>query len=116
MPGRRSLLAMIFRRGKRAATTAEELWARVQAAEEDHGTALGESDAFGVIDPGRDGSPQYEAAYRAAGLAWVRAEEARHDLDQFLHPRRYARKGHRAEALDRFRRRAGAGPEIEAGA
>ena len=37
---------------------------------------------------------------------WLDAEGARHELDAFLHPKWYAKKGHRAEALYRFRRRA----------
>jgi hypothetical protein len=96
--------------------TADELWARVQAAEKAHQAALDGYGSFGVLDPSAEGSPEYEQAYNTASEAWIDAEAARHDLDAFLNPKRYARKGYRAEALDDFRARAEVDePEIEAG-
>lgn len=84
------------------------LWDRVQSAEREHRAAVARCEAFGVLDPSA-GSPEYDEAYLSVGRAWVDAEAARHELDAFLHPRRYARKGHRDEALGEFRARAGAG-------
>jgi hypothetical protein len=41
---------------------------------------------------------------------------ARHELDAFVNPERYVKRGYQAEALDGFRRQAQADdPEIEAG-
>lgn len=68
--------------------------------------AVARCEASGVLDPAT-GSPEYDEAYLSAGRAWADAEAARHELDAFLHPKRYARKGHRAEALGAFRGRAG---------
>jgi hypothetical protein len=99
-------------------STADELWARVQLAEKDAQAALDQYEAFGVVDPSSEGSQEYEEAYRDAGRAWVRAEEARHELDAFLNPARYAEKGYEAEALDEFRIRAESHqpePELQAG-
>lgn len=101
------------RRGNRAGraallATADELWARVRAAEKDAQAALDQYEAFGVLDPTSEGSAEYEEAHRSAGRAWVRAEQARHELDAFLNPARYAKKGYRAEALQKFRVRAAA--------
>jgi hypothetical protein len=94
--------------------TSGELWARVQSAEKEHRAALARYEAFGVLDPSSEWSPEYAQAERNAGLAWVHAEQARHQLDAFLHPERYARQGYRAEALDQFRAQAEADePEIE---
>jgi hypothetical protein len=96
--------------------TTDELWRRVQAAEAEEQAARDRYEAFGVLDPSSEWSEEYEAAQCDAGQAWARAEEARHELDAFVNPKRYARKGYRAEALDRFRRQAEADePEIEAG-
>jgi hypothetical protein len=99
-----------------ARPTAAELWGRVQSAEKAARAALDEYEGFGVLDPTSEGSPEYEEAHRAVGWAWVRAEEARHELDAFLNPKRYAKKGYRAEALDEFRAQAEISdldPEIE---
>ena len=97
-----------------AAPAAGELWARVQCTEKEHQASLARYEAFGVLDPSSEWTPQYEQAGRSADLAWVRAEEARHELDAFLHPKRYAGKGYAAEALDEFRAQAKADePEIE---
>jgi len=98
------------RRGNRAARAAmlaiaDQLWARVQAAEKDAQAAHDHYEAFGVLDPTTEGSEEYEQARRSADRAWVCAEQARHELDAFLHPARYAKKGYRAEALDKFRLR-----------
>lgn len=80
------------------------LWTRVQAAEAEHQAAIAREAAFGVTDPSAAWvPPEYFQACDAAREAWVNAEQARHELDACLHPRRYARRGHRAEALDRFR-------------
>ena len=95
--------------------TADELWARVQAAESEEQAALDKYKAFGVLDPSSQWSPEYEEADRASRTAWVHAEEARHDLDAFLNPERYAEKGYEAEALDKFRARPEAGPAAEIG-
>jgi hypothetical protein len=96
--------------------TADELWGRVQAAEVEQQAALDRYEAFGVLDPSSEWSEEYEAAQCDAGRAWVRAEEARHELDAFVNPKRYAKKGYRAEALDGFRRQAEADElGIEAG-
>jgi hypothetical protein len=86
--------------------TAGELWARVQAAEKEAQAAQDKYEAFGVLDPSSEGSPEYEQAYRDVGRAWVNAEAARHELDAFLNPERYAEKGYRAEALDKLRTQA----------
>lgn len=94
---------------------AGELWARVQAAEKEERAADERYEAFGVFDPSSEWSPEYEEADLASHAAWVRAEEARHELDAFLNPKRYARKGYRAEALDEFRAVAEAELELEAG-
>jgi hypothetical protein len=94
--------------------TADELWDRVQAAEKQAQAALDKYEAFGVLDPSSEWSPEYDEARRDAGRAWVDAEAARHELDAFLNPERYAEKGYEAEALDEFRARAEAGPEPEA--
>lgn len=85
--------------------TADQLWARVQAAEKQAQAALDQHEAFGVLDPSSERSPQYEEAHAAYHAAWVVAEGARHDLDAFLNPERYAESGYRAEALDGFRSR-----------
>jgi hypothetical protein len=95
--------------------TAGELWARVQAAEKEEQAARERYEAFGVLDPTSEGSLEYEEADDASRAAWVRAEEARHDLDAFLNPKRYARKGYRAEALDEFRAQPETELEMEAG-
>jgi hypothetical protein len=81
------------------------LWARVQSAEREHRGAVARCEAFGVVDPST-GPPEYDEAYRSVGRAWVDAEVARHELDAFLHPKRYYKKGHREEALDKFRAQA----------
>jgi hypothetical protein len=101
---------------------AYEHWDRVVAAEADEQSAQAAVEAFGVTDPSSQWTPEYNAAQSAASAAWVRAEGARHDLDAFLNPERYAREGYRAEALDGFRARAaasapavpGPGPDREA--
>ena len=93
--------------------TADELWARVQAAEKEERAALDTYQAFGVLDPSSEWSPEYEEADRASRAAWVHAEEARHDLDAFLNPERYAEKGYEAEALDTFRARPQAEPAAD---
>jgi hypothetical protein len=99
-----------------AMATADELWGRVQAAEAEEQAALDRYEAFRGLNPTSEWSEEYEAARGDAGRAWARAEEARHELDRLVNPRRYAKKGYRAEALDRFRRQAEADdPEIEAG-
>ena len=96
--------------------TADELWGRVRAAEKAHQAARDRYESFGVLDPSSEGSPEYEQAYRSASETWIDAEAARHDLDAFLNPDRYAGKGYRAEALDEFRARGEVDePEIEAG-
>ena len=95
--------------------TADELWRRVRAAEAEEQAALDRYEAFGVLDPSSEWSEEYEAAKRDAGSAWVRVEQARHELDAFLNPKRYARRGYRAEALDRFRQAEADAPEMEAG-
>jgi hypothetical protein len=77
--------------------TADELRAEVQAAEKEHQAATGELGAFGVLDPSSEWTPEYGDAYDAEGAAWVKAEGARHELDAFLHPQRYAEKGYEAE-------------------
>ena len=86
--------------------TAGELWARVQAAEKEEQAALDEYEAFGVLDPSSEWSPEFAQADRNARRAWVHAEMARHELDAFLNPERYAEKGYRAEALDKLRAQA----------
>ena len=92
--------------------TADELWARVQAAEKTEArTALQRQE---IGDPAPDWSPEYEAADQAARTAWLGAEGARHDLDAFLNPERYAEKGYAPEALDGFRAQAGIEAEPEA--
>lgn len=88
--------------------TADELWGRVQAAEKEEEAARERYETFGVLDPSSEGSPEYEEAERDSGRAWVRAEEARHDLDAFLNPERYAEKGYEGEALDELRAQAAA--------
>jgi hypothetical protein len=85
--------------------SADELWARVQAAEKEAQAALDRYEAFGVLDPSSEGSPEYEEAHAACRAAWVHAEGARHDLDGFLNPGRYAESGYRSEGLDGFRSR-----------
>lgn len=85
--------------------SAHELWARVQEAENKAQAALDKYEAFGVLDPSSEWSPEYEQAHADYQAAWVEAEGARHDLDAFLNPRRYAKRGYRAEALDGFRAR-----------
>lgn len=90
--------------------TAGELWTRVQAAEKQAQAALDEYEAFGVLDPSAEWSPEYEEARENAGRAWVNAEMARHEVDAFLNPKRYAKKGYRAEALDKLRAQAEAEP------
>lgn len=79
-----------------------ELWDAVQAAEKTAQAALDKYEAFGVLDPS-SGSAEYEEAHAAYHAAWVAAEGARHELDAFLNPERYAESGYRAEALDGFR-------------
>ncbi len=93
--------------------TTDELWARVQAAEKEAQAALDKYEAFGVLDPSSEWSPEYEEAHRASHDAWVHAERARHDLDAFLNPERYAEKGYEAEALDKFRAQPEAEPAAE---
>jgi hypothetical protein len=95
--------------------SAEELWARVQAAEKEAQAALDRYEAFGVLDPSSEWSPEYEEAHAACHAAWVHAEMARHDLDSFLNPKRYAKRGYRAEALDGFRSRSEPDPKIHQG-
>lgn len=68
--------------------TAGELWARVQAAENEEEAAHEKYEAFGVLDPSSEGSLEYEEADLASRAAWLRAEVARHDLDAFLNPER----------------------------
>lgn len=92
--------------------SADELWARVQAAENKGQAALDKYEAFGVSDPSSEGSAEYEQAHAAYHTAWVEAEGARHDLDAFLNPRRYAQIGYRAEALDPFRHQPEPGAKI----
>jgi hypothetical protein len=94
-------------------TTAGELWARVQAAEETERAARARLREFGSFHPD-SWSPEAEAAHDAEQTAWVDAEGARHDLDAFLNPQRYAEKGYEAEALDGFRGQAAAEAEPEA--
>lgn len=89
--------------------TADELGDRVQAAEtaeQEARAALDEYERFGNLDLSSEEYRAYEEVRRAASRAWIRAEEARHTLDAFLNPKRYARKGYRDEALDKFRARA----------
>ncbi len=86
-------------------TTADELWGRVQAAEAAERTARAAVREFGSFHPD-SWSPEAEAARDAEHEAWLDGEEARHELDAFLNPERYAAKGYRAEALDEFRARA----------
>ena len=88
-------------------STPGELWTQVLLAEGEHDAALAWVEGFGVTDPASEGSLEYEIARDQADATWVRAEEARHALDAALHPRRYARRGHRPEALNRFRRTRG---------
>ena len=91
--------------------TAGELWARVQAAEKEEEAARERYEAFEVLDPSSEWCPpEYEQADLDYRRAWVRAEEARHGLDAFLNPKRYAEKGYRAEALDKLRAQAEAEP------
>jgi hypothetical protein len=87
---------------------ANEHWDRVVAAETEEQSASAALEALGVTDPSSQWTPEYDAAVKAAGEAWVHAEEARHDLDAFLNPERYAREGYRAEALYEFRNAAAA--------
>jgi hypothetical protein len=94
--------------------TAGELWAEVQAAEKEHQAVIDELDAFGVLDPSSEWTPEYGDAYDAEHAAWVKAEGARHELDAFPNPRRYAGKGYQAEALDQFRAQAATEAEPEA--
>jgi hypothetical protein len=82
---------------------ANEHWNRVVAAEAEERAASAAVEAFGVTDPSSQWTPEYNAAQSAASAAWVRAEGARHELDAFLNPERYATEGYRAEALDGFR-------------
>jgi hypothetical protein len=56
--------------------TAGELWGRVRRPRQRPGLHLDRYEAFGVLDPSSEGSEEYEAAWRDAGRAWVRAEEA----------------------------------------
>jgi hypothetical protein len=96
-----------------ASPTSGELWARVQAAEKEYEAAVARCEAFGVLDPSMESSPEYEEAYRSVSRAWVNADVARHELDAFFHPKRYAKKGYRDEALGEFRARAEADePEV----
>src|SRR5580704_8425819 len=102
--------------------SANEHWDRVVAAEAEEQAATAAVEAFGVTDPSSQWTPEYNAAQSAASAAWVRVESARHDLDAFLNPERYATEGYRAEALDEYRALAAAsapavpepGPDREA--
>ena len=77
--------------------TADELRARVRAAEQEEQAAKQRCEAFGVLDPTSQGSVEYEEARDDAGRAWVKAEMARHELDAFLNPERYAERGYQGE-------------------
>lgn len=92
----------------------DDYWDRLQAAEKEEQAASAAMEAFGVTDPTSQWTPGYEAATTAAGEAWVHVEEARHELDAFLNPERYAREGYSSEALHEAAARRGAGPDREA--
>jgi hypothetical protein len=78
--------------------TADELRARVRAAEQEAQAAQDRYEAFDVRDPSADSTPEYEEAHLQARQTWVKAEMARHDLDAFLNPKRYAKRGYQGEA------------------
>jgi len=92
--------------------TVQEHWARVQTAEEAEKAAAQKCNTFGMADPTVQWRPEYEEACREYDTAWGQAEQARHEMDEFLHPKRYAEKGHRAGSLDRYRVWAAADKEI----
>jgi hypothetical protein len=89
------------RRQVAADTEVRFLLGRLRAAEKAEAQAAQRAREIGDLGPGQ--TPEYAAADEARRAAWLNAEDARHRLDQRLHPRRYAARGFRDEALDKYR-------------